>query len=287
MGGKSETTQNQQQQSISEPWKPAQGVLGGILNQLGGALGQTGLSSLENTALGGILGNSNFLSQFAPGVSSLASAYAGGGPDRSGMVTDAFKNYQSQLAPTISGQFLNPNSNPFFSQVTNSIADLTRDRVNAQYAGAGRDPAGAGSFGGTLGKSITDALAPTFANVYNTERQRQLDATGGLFGGGLQAGGLLSNLDAARLSNAQTGVGLAGTAQNLMNDPYNTMLQVEAMRRGIPLGNLQQIAGLGIPIAGLGGQTNSTGTATTIKDPSLMEDLYMGTAALKNLYPSK
>jgi hypothetical protein len=111
------------------------------------------------------------------------------------MVSDAYSQYQTNLAPTASGQFLDPNSNPFFSQAATGVADSVQGRLSALYAGSGRDPAGAGSYGGNLGKGIAEALAPMYANQYNAERQNQLAAQNSLYGAGGQTAGLLSSLD--------------------------------------------------------------------------------------------
>lgn len=139
----------------------------------------------------------------------------GGAPDRTGMVNDAFSGLQSGLAPTIGGQFLDPNSNPFFASTASGIADMATDRVKDLYAGSGRDPVGAGSFAGNVGTAVTDALAPMFANQYNAERGNQLNAIGSLFQGGGATAGLLSGLDQVPLQELLAklqGVGGIGSA---------------------------------------------------------------------------
>jgi hypothetical protein len=47
MGGSPTTTQNTQQQSITNPWAPAAPILSGILGQLGGAVTNAGVSPDE------------------------------------------------------------------------------------------------------------------------------------------------------------------------------------------------------------------------------------------------
>ena len=261
MGGssKKETTQTSQ---VTQPWGPAQPLLGGILGQLGGQLGQVGVSPLQGQALAGLLGQSGFLIQFDPQVTGLANALlAGGGPDRGGMIQDAYRQYLAQAGPTASGQLTDPASNPFYRQLTERIGSDVTNRVSALYAGAGRDPAGAGSYPQTLARGIAEGVAPVAANLYDTERGRQLAAQQALYGAGGQTAGLLSQLDQLALANRQAGIGAAQAAQGFANAPFQQQLAVEAQRLGIPMDQLARIAQLGIPIAGLG--SRSTGTSTT------------------------
>ena len=264
MGGESKTTKTINQTTGKTPWGPSSGLLSGILGRLGGV--NPDLTGTESGALSGLLGNAGFLGQFAPQVSAYANQLLGGGTDRTGLVNDAYARYQAQLAPTAAGDYLDPNKNPFFSQVTQNIGNDVMNRVNAMYAGSGRDPAGAGSYGQTIGRGIAEGTAPVFANAYNTERGRQLDAVGGLYGAGGQSAGLLSNLDQLALANKGQGIGAARDAQAFGNDPQMQALAVEAQRRGIPLQTLAQISGIGLPIGSAFGTSNTTGTETATQE---------------------
>ncbi len=261
MGGETETTKTTSQNQTRDPWGPSSGLLSGILGKLGGI--NTNLTGTESGALDSLLGNAGFLGQFTPQVSAYTNQLLGGGTDRTGLVNDAYSRYQQQLAPTAAGDYLDPNKNPWFSQVTANIGNDVMNRVNSMFAGSGRDPAGAGSYGQTVGRGITEGTAPIFAQMYNTERGRQMDAIGGLFGGGGQTAGLLSNLDQTALSNKGQGVNAARMAQMFSNDPAMQQLAVEAQRRGIPLSMLSQIAGIGLPIGQAFGSSNMTGTETS------------------------
>ena len=262
MGGssKKETTQTAQ---VTQPWGPAQPLLGGILGQLGGQLGNVGVSPLQSQALAGLLGQAGFLGRFGPQVTGLANTLLAGGTDRGGMIEDAWRQYLAQAGPTAAGQFLDPASNPFYRQLTERIGDDVTNRVNALYAGAGRDPAGAGSFPQTLARGIAEGVAPVTANIYDTERGRQLAAAQSLYGAGSQTAGLLSQLDQLALANRQAGIGAAQAAQGFANAPFQQQLAVEAQRLGIPMDQLARIAQIGIPIAGLGSSSTGTSTATS------------------------
>ena len=254
MGGTSKSSA--QTSSTSAPWEPAQA---GLKNILGGAADVSpNLTPTETGALNTLSTNAQAGNPYTGQISNLATDLFGGGTDRTGMVNNAYSQYQSQMAPTAAGDYLDPNKNPWFNQVTSTIGNDVQNRVNAMYAGSGRDPSGAGTYGQTIGRGIAEGTAPVFANAYAQERGNQLGAINGLLGAGMGTAGQLSGLDQTALGNRQAGVGMAGSALAAQNYGPTQQLAIEAQRRGIPLGVLQQLTGITAPIAGLGNQ--STGT---------------------------
>jgi hypothetical protein len=256
MGGTTQTQERTTSQQ-TQPWAPAQPVLTGILGQLGSV--NPGLSGAETSALGGLSANSGFLNQFTPQATGLANTLlAGGGPDRSGMINDAYAQYQKSLQPFAGGDYVNPASNPALRGYLDTIQTDVSNQVNGMFAGAGRDLSGANLQ--TLARGIAQGEAPVLNDAYNTARNQQIAAINSLYGAGNTTGGLLSQFDQTRLANQQAGLGVAKTAQGFALDPYNQQLAIEAQRRGIPLSTLQALAGIATPIAGLG--QSSTGTST-------------------------
>ncbi len=242
------------------------------------------LNRAENAALRGLLGNDDYMSQFAPQISGLANSLLwrrdrshrhGAGWD--GRLPQSTRRYDQ-------GQFLDPSSNPFFNQVTSRIGDDVQNRVNAMYAGAGRDPSGSGGYGQNLGRGIAEGVAPVFAQQYQQERQNQLGAMNSLYGAGNQSAGLLSQLDQTALGNRSTGVGVAGQAQSAANDPYNQILAVEAQRRGIPLQTLAAQMGIALPIGSAFSTVNTTGTETSTTDTPWYQPVIGGAIAGAGLY---
>src|SRR5262245_11257978 len=107
MGGSTEKTTTQQSQT--QPWAVAQPLLGGILGQLGGALPGTALTADETAALSGLAANARAGNPYAGAIGALAGdLLAGGGSDRTGMVSDAARQYQAALAPFARGDHLDP-----------------------------------------------------------------------------------------------------------------------------------------------------------------------------------
>lgn len=265
MGG--ESTQQVEQKSKTDPWKPAQAGLKSILGGIQPSINSAGVNATENDALNQMVAFGRAGNPYAPAIDSFATtALAGGGPDRTGILSDAYGRYQNQLQGTAAGDYLDPQRNPFFGQMTQTMGNDIQNRINGMFAGAGRDMSGANT--GTLARGLTEGLAPIFAQQYNTERQNQLNAQSALFGAGGQTATGLAGMDQQRLSNQAMGVNAAGAALNAQNWGPQQMLAAEAARRGIPLDQLARAAGIVAPIAGLGGTSSSTTTTTEQKDPT-------------------
>lgn len=258
MGGTSETKQTQN--STTNPWEPAQPLLNGILGQLQSGLGNTGLTGNENAAINTLSANAGNASRFAPQIDSFAkSLFAGGGAnDQAGNVNQNYLNYRNATQPLASNTNYNPYDTPGFKDAINTITSDVTNGVNGQFAAAGRDFSGANSQ--ALGRGILQGVAPVIAQQYNQNVQNQQGAAGNLYNAGNTNAGLLSGMQQQFLQNQGAGVGAAGSAVDAQNAGANASLAAEATRRGIPMQALGLLAQLGIPIAGLGGQ--STGTAT-------------------------
>ncbi len=273
MGGS--TTTEKTQSSQTQPWAPAQPLLGGLLGKLGGALDTTGLNSTESSALSGLETNARAGNPWAPQIGGLASdLLSGGGPDRTGLVSGAYDAYKTALTPFARGDYVNPASNPALRGYLDTIRNDVTGSVNGMFAGAGRDLSGANLQ--TLSRGIAQGEAPVLADAYNTATNNQMSAIDKLYGAGGSTAGLLSNLDQTALANRQAGVGVSDAALGAQNYGSNQLLAVEAMRRGIPLDALQKIAAMGIPIAGLG--QSSTGTSTEQTNVPLADKLAGWTA---------
>src|SRR5499433_1369960 len=197
MGGSSRQTQQTRQ--VTQPWAATQPALDSILAGVRAMAGSAPLSAAESGALDTLAANAAAGNPYQGQIGTLASDLFTGGPDRSGLVNDAYARLQSQLGATAAGDYLDPAKNPFFNQTTQTIANDVQSRLAGMYAGAGRDPVGAASFGGELGQRIAAGTAPVFANAYNTERENQLSAMNALFGAGSQTANLLAGFDRAAM----------------------------------------------------------------------------------------
>jgi hypothetical protein len=94
---------------------------------------------------------------------------------------------QQYVSNVLSGQYLNPASNPHLSGLTSAIWDQVAPNVNSVFGRGGRT--GSTDHAGALSRGFTSALAPHLFNQYNVERGFQhqgaqlspaLDASGNL-----------------------------------------------------------------------------------------------------------
>jgi hypothetical protein len=258
MGGSTQekttnTTQN------TQPWRPAQPLLGSILNQLNGINPQ--LTGNEQAALGGLSNNAGFLGQFTPPATGLAnSLLAGGGATATApMLNDAYAQYLKTLAPFTDPNSLDPAKTPGFGSALATLNSDISNQINGQFAAAGRDLSGANTQ--ALARGLSQGEGGLIQNQYNTNVGNLMNAAASAYGAGNTTGGILAGLNQQDLANRQAGLSAARTAQGFANDPFNQQLAVAAAARGIPVSTLQQIAAMGVPIAGLG--SSSSGTQQT------------------------
>lgn len=277
---KSETTQS----STTAPWAPTQGLLGNIINQLGTASGNTGLTGAQSGALGTLENNSNAISsQFGPQASNYAqSLFNGGGAlNQAGAVNQNYQNYYNQTNPLASNTDYNPYDTPGFKDAINTATSDITNNVNGSFAAAGRDFSGMNAQ--TLGRGLTQGLAPTIAAQYNQNVQNQQGAAGNLYNAGNTNAGILSGLQQQYIANQGQGVNAAGAAGDLSNAGANATLAAEAQKYGIPLQNLGLLANIGIPIAGLGSQ--STGQSNTTNQMSGAQQFGLIANGISSLMP--
>src|SRR5262249_53687211 len=109
--GDTTTTQNSTQRTT--PWRPAQPALNSIISGVGNI--NPNLTGNETGAINNLVRLAQGGNPYAPAIADFARAMlAGGGPDRSGIVNDAYQRYLDQLGATARGDYLDPQRNPWF-----------------------------------------------------------------------------------------------------------------------------------------------------------------------------
>lgn len=258
MGGKSETSQTQA--STTNPWATATPALEGILGQLQKGLGNTGLTGAESGALNSIESNASQGNPYAGQIGSYASNLlsGGGATAQSGNIQGGMDQYRQQLTPYANGSMIG--NNPGLRAQLDQIQTDVGQSINGQFAAAGRDFSGANQQ--AYGRGVSAGQAPVIAQQYNQDVSNQLNAAGSLYGAQNQTSGLLAGLNQQGLANQGQGVGASQDALTANNYGANATLQAEAQRRGIPVQALGLLAQIGIPIAGLGGQSTGQSNGT-------------------------
>jgi hypothetical protein len=258
MGGQSSSTQTQQSQTA--PWEAAQPMLQGILGQLNTGLNNTGLTSAETGALNTLQGNAAQGNPYAGQIGDYAQSLlnGGGANAQAGNVQANLGTLQSQLAPYANGSMVG--NNPALAAQLAQIQTDVGNSVNGQFAAAGRDLSGANQM--AYGRGIAAGEAPVIAGQYNQDVTNQINAANALYNAGNTTAGTLSGMQQNYLGNQGQGVTAAQSALDAQNYGANATLAEEAQRRGIPVQALSLLAQIGVPIAGLGQQSDGTTTGS-------------------------
>lgn len=261
MGGQSTSTQTQQSQTA--PWAVAQPALQTMLSQISTGLNNTGLTSAESSALDTLKSNAAAGNPYAGQIAGYAQSLlnGGGATAQTGNVQDTLAAYRNSLTPYANGSMVG--SNPALMAQLAQIRSDVGNSVNSQFAAAGRDFSGANQM--AYGRGIAAGEAPVIAAQYNQDVANQLAAAGALYNAGNTTANTLTQMQQADLANRGQGVAAAQSALDAQNYGANATLAEEAQRRGIPVQALSLLAQIGVPIAQLGAQGNSTTTGTQQK----------------------
>lgn len=262
MGGQSTSTTTQQSQTA--PWQAAQPMLQGILAQLGTGLSNTGLTSSETNALDTLKQNAALGNPYAGQIGNYAQSLlnGGGATAQAPNVQANLSTLQSYLTPYANGSLIG--NNPALAAQLAQIQNDVGTSVNGQFAAAGRDFSGANQM--AYGRGVAAAEAPVIAGQYNQDVANQLAAANTLYNAGNTTAGTLAGMQQQYLANQGQGVTAAQSALDAQNYGANATLAEEAQRRGIPVQALALLAQIGVPIAGLGSQSN--GTSNTVQEKS-------------------
>lgn len=262
MSGATTTQQNQNQSSFTSPWAPAQPLLTSILGQLGqGALGATSGQTAATQQLAQEAGGlPNFAPQAAGAVDNLFNTSTA---PQQGILAGAYGQTAGALSPMLSANYTNPYTNPALKSAMDTMNQDITNQVNGQFAAAGRPAATNADSAQALARGLSQGEGGLLANEFNTLSGNQLQAANQLQGAAGATASGLTGQQQIPLENALQGLGAAGQIPGLAMQPGMANLQAQGMLAGLPLANLQQLEGLGLPIAGLGAQSIGSSTGTT------------------------
>jgi len=150
-----------------------------------------------------------------------------------GLTLDAGK----QLEQTLDGRYLNPSSNPYLRNTFNTASGAVEDRLNSEFAGAGRNAEASLPL---QAEQMNNLATQIYGQNYQDERNRQMSALGMVPGQEASAWANINNL-------GQAGAQLQGQAQkrideNLQrynyyqNKPYDLLRQYEGFLGGVQPG---------------------------------------------------
>ena len=276
MGSSTKTTNSTQQ---TAPYEPAKAGIDSLLGRLNSQIPNAELTGTETGALNTLAGNAAAGNPYANSIGDLASQLlAGGGAmDQSGQLQGGLDAYRQQLNPYASGSMVG--NNAALQNQLDTVANDVSGRVNSMFVGGGRSFSGANL--NSLARGIMEGSAPILANQYNQDVANQLNAAGQLYGAGNTTSGLLGGLRQQDLQNRSAGIDASTAALQSRDSAANRALEVEAMRRNLPVQNYSSLLGTIAPVGQAFGKTS--GTQTTSGGESTMGSILGGVGLLGQL----
>ncbi len=272
MGQSSQNTQSTQQSSTA-PWSTAMPTVSSIIGQLNPLIGNSGLTSPQQTAINQLTTNAQAGNPYAPQIGANATTLlaGGGATNQAGAVNDAYKQYFAATNPLASNTNYDPSTTPGFAPALSQIATDVTNQVNGQFAAAGRDGSPANTT--ALARGIAAGEAPVIAGQYNANVANQQGAAKNLVDSAYGSNALLSGMQQQDIANRTAGTDAAGNALTAANWGPTSAIAAENLRNSIPAQNLGLLANIGLPIASLGTNSSGTGTSNTTSNPSLLSQL--------------
>ncbi len=160
---------------------------------------------------------------------------------------------QGNMQSTLSGDYLSQ-GNPYMGGLQSRIMADVMPGINATFSRAGRT--GSDSHGYSLARGLGDAFAPIEYQNYEAERGRQMQAASmapTLANQDYQDLAMLRGVGAEREAQAQRGI-----SEQMARYDFDQNRQARA---------LQEYMGTMMPVASLGGTSQSTQTQTQKSDP--------------------
>ena len=261
-----------------DPWEPTIPALEDLVSQIGDYSGNVGATSGQQGAFDQLLTNAQEGNPFSDQIYNLSSDLFSGVPSRAGTVEDAYQNITDQLGGIAAGDKLDVNENPYIQEMLQNNMDAIQQRVNAQFAGAGRDLSGKNQE--SLARGISEGTIPALFDQYNLERANQASAANTLFGAGTTTASTAQDLDTSALLNRLQGVGAADAYTAARDYGPNTVLALEQQLKQLPLEDLGRIEALLGPIAQLGQQQSAQSTSKGSSTGIGISNLFGGLGSL-------
>ncbi len=273
-GAETDTTQTQNQQSQTNPWAPAIPGITNLINQATGL--PTSVSPGQSSALQQLMQSAGSLPNFGQqGSDAISKLFSSSTAPQQNTLSNAYSTLQSNLQGIANPATLDPYSTPGFSDAIKTMTGDITNQVKGVYAGSGRDPSGAGSFAQSLGRGLTQGIAPTIASQFNSNVSNLQGANNALFNAGNTTAMGGAQLGQIPLTNSLQALQGAGAIPGLFTSPAQAQLGAANTSQSLPFQNIAQALGLLTPTAALGSSTTGSGTSTgqTTQQQSLLSSI--------------
>src|SRR6185436_7180334 len=212
----------------------------------------------------------------ASGADAISKLFSSDSSPQVGMLQSAYDTMKTNLTPTASGANLNPYDTPGFGDAIRTAIDDATKQTKGVYAGSGRDPSGAGSFAGSLGRGITQGISPTIANQYNQNYSNFAGANRDLLSGASSTASGITNLRQSDFTNMLAGLQGASALPGLYASPAAAQLGAANTAYSQPYQNLAALLQPSTALASLGTTSSGQGTSTQTNNPSWLDSISQG-----------
>lgn len=266
--GQSDTDQSStaKQDTTTNPWSTAIPQLQTWLNGLAPSTAAAGTPNATTSgALGQLITQAQAGNPLAPAVNSAVSGELNASTQPQQDASNAaLKTYTAQNTPIANGENQDFSTNPQIQAVLQQIQQDTKNSVNGQFAGAGRDLSGANQ--NSVARGIASGEAPVLLNELNTQQARSDAASAGILGNTNATGAATTGFqtDQANIQNAGVTNEPAALAANQWGPEQ--VAQLSETLQNLPVDQLSQIAQILFPAAQLGGSSSGTKTGTSDSD---------------------
>lgn len=250
--GSSKSKSTTKQKSQTDPWDTATPYIENFLGKLPGAQGVT---SEQSAAFQQLKDN---VSQGNPYASEIDAAARGalGTESQAPVVNDAYATYLRRMGGVADGTNQNIGEDPYLQKLLQQVGDEAQQRVNAQFAAAGRDSSGMNQQ--SVARGVTSAQLPILVEQLNRERARTDAAAGSLFGAGNTTAQTAQSLNDAAIGSQMRGLDLSKAAIDAQNFGPTQIINLEEQLKNLPLDNAAKLAEILFSAGQLGQQTEGT-----------------------------
>ena len=255
--GKSSKSQTQSTSQKTDPWAPAIPYLKSFLGDVDAAKGNLGPTGDQLDAFGILKQNAVEGMPFLDQIKQLGADQLGT-TSRTGMVDEAYGGLKAGLADVAAGKNLDIMNDPRIMAMLKTVGDDVQNRIQGVFAGAGRDVSGNTAGQQAIGKGVTAAQLPILINEFARQQGRTDAAVRDIAQGGVTAASTGQALDKDALATRGTAIDTIKQYMAGRDLPANTILQLDEQLRNMPLDDLERIAKLFLPVAGLGSQGEGT-----------------------------
>lgn len=255
-----------QQQGTSAPWAAAQPLLNSIIGQLSGTNAQETPAQLA-AAKKLKAEAANTPSFAAPATAGVTGLLGGGGANQfAPILSGAYNNLSSSLAPLTNPANLDPMKNPYTAGALESVNRDITNQVDSTFAGAGRGGSPGNAY--YTAKGLAAGEAPILMNQYNTNAGLLSGAANSQFGAGNTTASGLTGFNQLGNQNILSGINAATSIPGLTTAPAATQLGAANTAANLPFQNLGWLSSLAYPLAGMGSQSTMNGTTTQPINPA-------------------